>query len=137
MLLLASEKGLWVEIVDAASSLGCFSAAVPTKDSLAMRLSNAARLLCRPTPLVTSNGERAVVSSVYDEVVHVQGDGRGLGVGGTVPGTGVLEPDTFVPIRPCFKIFNAVLETRSTVGQELMGTIAGETRTSVFLKHRS
>lgn len=44
-LLLASKKGLWVETLDAASSLGRFSAAVPTKDSLEMRSSNAAILL--------------------------------------------------------------------------------------------
>lgn len=80
-----------------ASSLGCSSAAVPTKDSLEMRSSHAARLLCRPIVHVTSDGERAVVLSVYDEVVHVQGDGRGLRIGGTVPGTGVLDRYT-IPI---------------------------------------
>lgn len=42
---------------------------------------------------VTSYREGAVVSSVYDEAVHMQGDGRGLGVGGIVPGAVVLEEE--------------------------------------------
>lgn len=40
---------------------------------------------------VTSYGERAVVSLVYDETVHVQGDRRGLGVGGIVTGAVILQ----------------------------------------------
>lgn len=44
---------------------------------------------------VTSNGERAVVSSVQDEAVHVHSDGQGLRIGGSVPGTGVLKQNTF------------------------------------------
>lgn len=65
-----------------------------------MRSSNAARLLCRPIVHVTSDGERAVVLSVYDEVVHVQGDGRGLRIGGTVPGIGVLDQYTISLSKP-------------------------------------
>lgn len=91
-LLLASKKGLWVETAGAASSLGRFSAAVPTKGSLEMREK---RSELTSNLHVTSDGERAVVSPVYDEVVHVHGDGRGLRIGGTVPGTGVLERYTF------------------------------------------
>lgn len=40
---------------------------------------------------VTSYREGAVVSSVYDEAVHVQGDRRRLGVGGIVTGPVVLQ----------------------------------------------
>lgn len=42
---------------------------------------------------VTSDREGAVVSSVYDEAVHMQGDRRRLGVGGIVPGTVVLQQE--------------------------------------------
>lgn len=43
---------------------------------------------------VTSYREGAVVSSVYDEAVHMQGDGGRLGVGGIVPLTVVLQEET-------------------------------------------
>lgn len=42
---------------------------------------------------VTSYREGAVVSPVYDEAVHMQGDRRRLGVGGIVPGAVVLEKE--------------------------------------------
>lgn len=83
-------------------------------------------------PRLTSDGERAVVSSVYDQAVHVNGDGRGLGVSGAVPRTGILEQNTdrffffFAPgtlnirckgkspITPRFKSFNGVMDACST-----------------------
>lgn len=40
---------------------------------------------------LTSYREGAVVSPVYDEAVHMQGDGRGLRVGGIVTGAVVLQ----------------------------------------------
>lgn len=76
-----------------------------TKETLETRLME--RSLCFVSELrVTSNGERAVVSSVYDEAVHVHGDGQGLGVGGTVPGTVILKQNTFRFSHQCHKTFS-------------------------------
>lgn len=45
---------------------------------------------------VTSYREGAVVSSVYDETVHMKGDWRGLGVRGIVTGTVILKDAQYV-----------------------------------------
>ena len=50
---------------------------------------------------ITPNIERAVVSSVNDEAVHVRGDGQVLRVSGTVPGTGILKQNTLSFLHQC------------------------------------
>lgn len=104
MLLVVSGTGLRVLSVNAASSLGRFSAAVSAgnhKENFLNAADGAKSISFVIEVRVTSNGERAIVSSVYDEAVHVHGDGQGLRISGTVLGTGILKQNTLRFLHQC------------------------------------